>query len=168
MRSAWTTTGVWSTKKNWLPFVCWWLVSKTHWATTKEEIFLENCMAAVTMQWQNQLFQGPTQKSRKLLTLRANYAAKNASFDFMLHVHFLLGSGLDRLPVMSHFHTQFPGLFQCSPIGQCVHSTEPEHNRLWASCGIDKALTDLMPSRSAHSSLHKAHRRPGRDNRAIT
>lgn len=95
--------------------MCWWPVSKTHGVTTKEEIFLENCRAAVTMQWQNQLFRGPTQKFKKALNVADKICGKECII--WLHAPCALsgGSSLERRPDMLHFHAQFPGLFQRSP-----------------------------------------------------
>ena len=127
----------------------------------KKRFFLENCTAAVTMQWQNQLFHGPTQKFKKALSATDKLCCKECIIS--LHAPYAL-SGREVVWNAAQLYCIFTHNsqdFSAFSLRQYVHWTEPEHNRLWVSCGTDTALTDLMPPRTAHSSPHEARRRPG-------
>lgn len=134
MRPVWTTTWVWYTK-NWLPFVCWWLVSKTHWITTKEEYSLENGMVVVTMQWQNQLFHGPTQKFKKTLIV-ADKICSHACIIWLQAPYALSGgSSLKFHPVMLHNSQDF------SPSDMCTLKRAWAHNLpIWCHLKLLTAL----------------------------
>lgn len=108
---------------------------------------------------------GPPQKFKKALNVADKIRCRECII--WLHAPYaLLGAEVVwNAAQLCCIFTHYSQDFQCSRSDNVYIEQSLEHSRLWASCGTDTALTDLMPSRSANSS---PHRWPGGDNTAIT